>query len=67
MARHNQRPRKGVRVCPISGTEANPAFSWMIGGKRYLFCCPPCVEEFVQQAKQKPGTVRAPDDYVQKT
>jgi YHS domain-containing protein len=66
MASHNQHPPKGARVCPISGTEANPKFAWVVGGKRYLFCCPPCIEEFVQQAKARPETVRPPQDYVKK-
>lgn len=38
----------------------------MIGGRSYTFCCPPCVDEFVKQAKEKPGTIKPPDGYVQK-
>jgi YHS domain-containing protein len=66
MASHNRRPPKGARICPISGTQANSKFAWVIGGKRYLFCCPPCIEEFVQQAKERPASIRAPQDYVKK-
>jgi YHS domain-containing protein len=59
-------PEKGARLCPISGTEANPKFAWVIGGKRYAFCCPPCVEEFLRQAKTKPQSIQAPEKYVKR-
>jgi YHS domain-containing protein len=66
MARHDRFPAIGTRLCPISGTKADARFSWVIGGRRYQFCCPPCIEEFVQQAKQRPETIRPPQDYVKK-
>lgn len=64
MSQHNADPPKGTRICPISRTQASQRFAWTIGGKRYLFCCPPCVGEFVRQAKEKPDTVRVPEEYV---
>lgn len=48
---HNMNPKPGDTVCPISGTKANPKFTWIIGGKPYQFCCPPCVDEFLTNAK----------------
>lgn len=48
---HNMHPQAGDTVCPISGTKANPKFTWVIGGKPYQFCCPPCVDEFLTKAK----------------
>ncbi|MBM3458407.1 MAG: hypothetical protein FJX77_07740 [Armatimonadetes bacterium] len=60
---HDANPKKGERVCPITGTKANPKFSWTVGGKQYLFCCPPCVDEFVRRAKEKPSSVKAPEAY----
>ena len=37
-----------------------------IGGRTYRFCCPPCVDEFVKTAKEQPGEVREPEDYVER-
>lgn len=65
-AKHDAHPVSGDRLCPISGTKADPACAWVVGGKTYTFCCPPCVDEFVLQAKEKPATVRPPEEYVQK-
>src|SRR5262249_32248599 len=47
---HNARTKEGDRICPISETRANPQFTWVVGGKTYQFCCPPCVDEFVKLA-----------------
>ncbi len=65
-ATHDASPKPGDRVCPISLTKANPAFTWTVGGRQYQFCCPPCVEEFVQTAKEKPGELKGPETYVAK-
>lgn len=66
MASHNSKPKPGDKVCPISMTKANPKFTWIVGGKSYEFCCPPCVDEFVQTAKAKPDEIKPPEDYVQR-
>ncbi len=63
-ASHDDNPKKGEKICPISKTKANPKFTWIIGGKTYEFCCIPCIEEFVVLAKEKPGDVKNPEDYV---
>ena len=63
---HDLKPKVGDRICPITLTKANPGYSWTIGGKEYLFCCPPCVEEFVSKAKQEPGSIQPPDAYIKK-
>lgn len=63
---HNMHPQKGDRVCPITDTVANPKLTWVVGGKRYAFCCPPCLREFVTRAKTKPQSIRPPDAYVQR-
>lgn len=64
MAKHDMHPKPGDRICPITETKANPACSWVIGGQTYQFCCPPCVEEFVRQAKESPDQIKDPDAYV---
>lgn len=64
MSQHNAHPKPGEALCPISETAANPKFSWVIGGKKYLFCCPPCIEEFVKQAKEKPESIKSPESYI---
>jgi YHS domain-containing protein len=64
--KHNMFPQKGERICPITNTAAHPACAWIVGGKTYRFCCPPCVEEFVRMAKEQPAKIRAPEEYVKK-
>ena len=46
-------------------TKANPKIAWQVDGKKYLFCCPPCVDEFVRMAKEEPETLKLPEEYVQ--
>jgi YHS domain-containing protein len=65
-ASHDDNPKPGDVICPISKTKAAAKFSWVVGGKTYQFCCPPCVDEFVQTAKEKPDEVKDPAEYVKK-
>jgi YHS domain-containing protein len=63
-AEHDLKPKSGDKICPVTLTKANPKFSWVVGGKTYEFCCPPCVDEFVAQAKETPEEVKPPESYV---
>ncbi len=63
---HDLKPKAGDRICPITLTKASPAFAWVIGGQAYQFCCPPCVDEFVQLAKDHPDQIKPPGEYVKK-
>lgn len=63
---HDIKPVTGDKLCPVTLTKANAALTWVIGGKKYEFCCPPCVEEFVTLAKTNPGEVKAPEAYLKK-
>jgi len=65
-AKHDSHPKAGDRICPVTDTKAHEGCSWVVGGKAYQFCCPPCVDEFVKQAKERPATIRPPEDYIQK-
>jgi len=65
-ATHDLKPKSGDTICPVTLTLASPKFSWVIDGKTYEFCCPPCVDEFVTLAKEKPVEVLPPDAYRQK-
>ena len=65
-ATHDLMPKTGDAICPITLTLASPKFSWVIDGKTYEFCCPPCVDEFVTLAKEKPGELKPPEAYRQK-
>ena len=56
----------GEKVCPISGTRPSPKFTWVVNGKPYEFCCPPCVDEFVKAAKESPASIKEPGDYLKK-
>jgi hypothetical protein len=48
---HDPNPKPGDYICPITATKANPDCTWTVGGETYQFCCPPCIDEFVQRAK----------------
>jgi hypothetical protein len=65
-ARHDTNPQPGEIVCPVTRTRADPRCTWVIGGRTYLFCCPPCIGEFLRMAKRNPGEVRLPEEYVQR-
>jgi YHS domain-containing protein len=65
-AAHDLRPRPGDAVCPVTLTKANAKITWVVGGKTYEFCCPPCVDEFVSLAKEHPEQVKEPGEYVKK-
>lgn len=66
MASHDMKPKSGDKICPITMTKANPKFTWVVGGKSYEFCCPPCVDEFVKTAKEHPEEIKEPGSYVKK-
>jgi len=59
-------PKQGDRICPITETKANPKFTWVVDGKSYEFCCPPCVDEFVKTAKASTDPLPEPETYVKK-
>lgn len=63
---HDMFPKPGDRICPVTKTKANSKFTWIVGGKSYEFCCPPCVDEFVKSAKSNPDEILAPGEYVKK-
>lgn len=63
-ARHDFDPQPGDAVCPITRTKASAACTWIVAGHKYEFCCPPCIDEFVQLAKERPEEVELPDRYV---
>lgn len=65
-ASHDLNPKVGDKICPVTLTKANPKCSWIVGGKSYEFCCPPCVDEFVKLAKSKPEEVKEPEQYVKR-
>ena len=63
---HNMKPGSGDMLCPISGTKANPKFTWIIDGKGYEFCCPPCIDEFLTSAKASTDPLPDPDSFIKK-
>jgi len=65
-AEHDLKPKPGEKICPVTLTKANPKCTWVVGGKTYEFCCPPCVDEFVQLAKEKPDEIKEPEEYRKK-
>ncbi len=67
MSKHDMNPEPGDYICPVTFTKANPQVAWQINGKKYLFCCPPCVDEFVRMAKEEPDSILEPEDYIKKS
>lgn len=65
-AAHDFKPRKGDPICPITQTKAHAQCTWVVGGKTYSFCCPPCIDEFVTRAKEKPESIEPPEAYIQR-
>ncbi len=63
---HDMFPKPGDKICPVTKTKANPKFTWIVDGKPYEFCCPPCVDEFVKTAKATPDVVLQPSEYVKR-
>jgi hypothetical protein len=66
MTEHDDDPKPGDKICPISRTKANPKITWVVGGKTYEFCCTPCINEFVKKAQDKPAEIKDPGEYVKK-
>lgn len=63
---HDTRPKVGEPICPVTLTKANPDCTWIVGGKKYSFCCPPCIDTFVQIAKEQPDQIKDPEAYRKK-
>lgn len=65
-AKHDMKPKPGDKICPVTMTKANPACTWIVAGKEYEFCCPPCVDEFVSWAKdpELAKDILPPEEYV---
>jgi hypothetical protein len=61
---HNVQLKKGDFFCPITLTKANPKCMWVVGGKSYQFCCPPCIDEFLLLAKEHPENIKDPEEYL---
>jgi hypothetical protein len=61
---HDMSPKSGDRICPITETKANSKFTWIIDGKPYQFCCPPCVDEFLKNAKDSTDPLPEPDSFI---
>lgn len=62
---HDFDPKPGDTLCPVTRTKAHPDCKWIIDGKTYLFCCPPCMDELVRLAKEEPEKLQAPDQFIQ--
>ena len=66
MSSHDMKPKPGDKICPVTMTKANEKCTWVVGGKTYEFCCPPCVDEFVKLAKENPDDIKDPENYVKR-
>ncbi len=61
---HDFKPKPGDPICPITQTKANAQCTWVVGGKTYRFCFPPCIDEFMKMARESPEKVKRPEEYV---
>jgi hypothetical protein len=61
---HDLSPAVGDRLCPVTGIKASPAFHWVVGGGKYLFCCVPCIDDFVTAAKRGGDRLKPPEAFV---
>lgn len=61
---HDDDLKKGDKVCPVTDNKADAQCTWYVNGKKYEFCCPPCLEKFVNWAKTQPDKVKPPEAYV---
>jgi hypothetical protein len=63
-AKHDANPKKGDRICPVTFTLANKMCTWIVQGEEYQFCCPPCLGNFIELAKQHPEQVKHSHEYI---
>ncbi|MFO0842318.1 MAG: hypothetical protein U0797_07940 [Gemmataceae bacterium] len=65
-AKHDLDPTARKWVCPVSLVRSTPGFSWVVDGKPYRFCCPPCIDEFVRLAKDEPERIKRSEEYLKR-
>jgi hypothetical protein len=63
---HDEDLKAGDKVCPVTANKSEAECSWIVGGKKYEFCCPPCLDKFIMWAKTKPEKVKDPGEYVKR-
>jgi hypothetical protein len=63
---HDFKPKPGDPICPITQTKANAQCTWIVGGKTYRFCCPPCIDEFMKLARESPEKIKSPEEYIKR-
>jgi hypothetical protein len=61
---HDDDLKPGDKLCPVTDNKADPRCEWIVNGKRYEFCCTPCLDKFVKWAKQQPGRIKEPEAYI---
>jgi hypothetical protein len=61
---HEDDLKPGDKVCPVTANKADPQCEWYVNGQKYEFCCPPCLEKFVNWAKTQPEKVKPAERYV---
>ncbi len=61
---HGKDLQPGDRICPVTDQKAQKECAWIVQGQRYEFCCPPCLDNFIEWAHFEPGKVKKADDYI---
>ena len=63
---HDDEIKTGDKVCPVTTNKADERCYWIVNAKKYEFCCTPCLDKFVKLAKEQPGKIKDPTEYIQK-
>jgi len=63
---HDDDLQPGDRICPVTTNKADERCTWIVNGKKYEFCCTPCLDKFVKLAKQQPEKIKDPEAYIKK-
>jgi YHS domain-containing protein len=61
---HDAKAKAGDPLCPITGNKAEAECAWTVKGQQYHFCCPPCLNQFIDRAHHQPEKIKDAKEYV---
>jgi hypothetical protein len=63
---HDDNVKPGDKVCPVTKSKALSECAWTVKGQNYEFCCPPCVDKFINWAHFYSDRIKNANEYVYK-
>ena len=51
----HEKAKDGDVLCPVTNVKIDNRCKWVVGGKTYYFCCPPCISAFIKEKKNDDG------------